>query len=52
MEKEPKKCNTCNKKSPTEMIQKNYWIIIFGTYIFGACIYGTIKIIEKIISLF
>jgi len=48
MEKDPKKCKTCNKKSPKEMLIKNYWFLFFGTYIFGASIYGTVKIVEII----
>lgn len=48
MEKDPKKCKTCNKKSPKEMLIKHYWFLFFGTYIFGASIYGTVKIVEII----
>jgi hypothetical protein len=45
---EEKKCNTCGKKlSITEI-----WASIFGFYVMGAAIYGTIELVKKLISLF
>ena len=42
-------CNECNQNG----ISKNQiGIIVFGFYLLGASIYGTIEIVKNIISLF
>jgi hypothetical protein len=45
---EEKKCKTCGKKlSITEL-----WSSIFGFYVLGTSIYGTIELVKKLVSLF
>lgn len=44
-----KECNTCKQKS----INPTQWIIIMSSfYILFAAIYGTIKLVQNILSLF
>lgn len=42
-------CKQCKKKP---ISSRQYLIIVLGTYLFGASIYGTIQIIKDIVSLF
>jgi hypothetical protein len=41
-------CKTCNKGLSTT--QK--WMMVFAFYMFGAAVYGTIKMIQEIVKLF
>jgi len=41
-------CNKCKKG----MSRGQWGILIFGLYMFGAAVYGTIQIIKDIVSLF
>ncbi len=43
-----KKCNTCSKG----ISNSQYALIGFSFYILGSAIYGTIKLVEYIISVF
>jgi hypothetical protein len=41
-------CKTCKKG----LSSTQKWMMVFAFYIFGASIYGTIKIVQEIIKLF
>lgn len=43
-----KNCKTCNKG----ISQKQWYLVILSIYILVASVYGTVKIVENIISLF
>lgn len=45
---EEKKCNSCGKKLSFTEIRA----AIFGFYLLGTSIYGTIELVKKLISLF
>jgi hypothetical protein len=50
METEKKECKSC--KNAKSMIKSYKGTLLFSLYFLFAAIYGTVKIVEKIISLF
>lgn len=48
-EQPKKECKTCKRKS----LSKSHWIIVISSfYLLFASVYGTIKLIKELISLF
>lgn len=45
-----KNCNEC--KNPGKLKDFQFGAMFFGSYLLVSSIYGTVKIVEKIISLF
>lgn len=50
METKKKECKSC--KSAKNMMKSYKGTLVFSLYFLFAAIYGTVKIVEKIISLF
>jgi len=42
-------CESCKSDGPIKKIQ--WGVFIFGTYLFGAAIYGTIELVKNLIAL-
>jgi hypothetical protein len=42
-------CKKCNEKNPPSF---HYWTILLGGYLLASSVYGTVKLINLIISLF
>ena len=43
-------CESCKSEKPIKKIQ--WGLFIFGTYLFGAAIYGTIQLVKNLMVFF